>query len=82
MWHHETEMKELEFESSKSAAGEIVLPPEAAAEIPSGQPLRVVVMWDQDGDSAWRAAGRRAFEAAYAPEDEIYEQLMNFASNR
>jgi hypothetical protein len=26
-------------------------------------------------DAAWRAAGRRRFEAAYAPEDSLYEQI-------
>jgi len=30
-----------------------------------------------DPDAEWRAAGRLSFEAAYAAEDAIYEQLMD-----
>jgi len=29
---------------------------------------------------AWRAAGRERFEAAYAPEDSVYEQLIDDAA--
>ena len=75
-------MKALEVESSRSSSGDIALPPEVAAEIPAGQPLRVVVMWDADHDPAWRMAGRRVFEAAYVSEDEVYEQLLNDAPSR
>jgi hypothetical protein len=70
-------MKALEFDSTISESGDIALPPEVASEIPAGHPLRVVVMWDSGVDTAWRASGRRAFEVAFAPEDEIYEQLLD-----
>jgi hypothetical protein len=64
----------VEFESTIAPGGQIALPPEVAKEIPAGEQLRVVVMWEPgDFDSAWRAAGRQRFEAAYAPEDAIYE---------
>lgn len=76
-------MKAIEFESTVTQGGAIALPPQVAAEIPAGQPLRIVVMWDHsEPDSAWQAAGRRAFEAAYAPEDSIYEQLLDDTSTR
>ena len=75
-------MKALEFESTISQSGAIALPPEIAAAIPAGQPLRIVVMWDPDSDSAWGLTARRAFEAAYAPEDDVYEQLVHDAPTR
>jgi hypothetical protein len=33
-------------------------------------------------DHVWRVQGRERFEAAYAPEDSIYEQLMDETSTR
>ena len=33
-----------------------------------------------DADSDWRAVGMKAFAAAYCPEDEVYERLMDDAS--
>lgn len=76
-------MKALEFESKVQPGGQIALPPAIAAEIPAGENLRVVVMWDTgEADSAWRSSGRLRFESAYCPEDEVYEQLMGDASIR
>jgi len=76
-------MKAVEFESTVTASGQIALPPEVANEIPSGEQLRVVVMWEPSNlDSAWRAAGRQRFEAAYSPEDAVYEQLADDPSIR
>ncbi len=71
-------MKALEFETTLTNQNQIALPAEFAGDIPAGQPLRVMVMWESESvDSAWRAAGRRKFEEAYAPEDVIYEQLID-----
>ena len=36
-------------------------------------------MESNDEDGAWRTQGREQFEAAYAPEDSVYEQLMDEA---
>jgi hypothetical protein len=73
-------MKAVECESTITQEGQIALPPEVAGEIPAGEQLRVVVMWEpSDPDSAWRYAGRQRFEAAYCPEDAIYEQLIDDA---
>ena len=33
-------------------------------------------------DGAWRVAGRRQFEAAYAPKDSVYEQLIDETPSR
>lgn len=76
-------MKAVEFESTVTAGGQITLPPEAALEIPTGEQLRVVVMWEpSDLDLAWRTAARDRFEAAYSPEDAVYEQLIDDAKTR
>jgi hypothetical protein len=76
-------MRAVEFESIVTPSGEIALPPEVAVEIPAGEQLRVVVMWEPgDTDSAWRSASRQCFEAAYSPEDAVYDQLIDDAPVR
>lgn len=73
-------MQAVEFESSITAEGQIALPADVARQIPAGEQIRVVVIWEStDSDSAWRAAGRQRFEASYCPEDEVYEQLLDDA---
>ena len=70
-------MKALEFESNLTREGSIALPSDLAAQIPVGEQLRIVVMWEpSSGDSAWQSAAREKFEAAYCPEDAVYEQLV------
>lgn len=69
-------MRAVEFESTITPSGQIVLPPGVAEEIPVGEQLRIVVMWDPpQSDPGWRSAGRQRFEAVYCPEDAIYEEL-------
>ena len=76
-------MRAIEFESTVTPGGQIALPPEVASEIPPGEQLRVVVMWEPSHlDLAWRAAGRQRFEAAYSPEDVVYKQLIDDAAIR
>lgn len=76
-------MKAVEFEATMSEGGAIVLPAEFLGEIPAGQQLKVVVMWEAgSADAAWRAAGRLRFEEAYSAEDVIYDQLINKTPGR
>jgi hypothetical protein len=76
-------MRAVEFESTIAPGGQIALPPEVAREIPPGEQLRIVVMWEPSKlDLAWRMAGRQRFEAAYSPEDDVYEQLIDDAAIR
>lgn len=76
-------MKAVEFEATMSQGGEIVLPAEFLGEIPAGQQLKVVVMWDAGSvDAAWRAAGRLRFEEAYSAEDAVYDQLIHETPGR
>ena len=71
-------MKTLEFESTVTDDGQIAIPAEIAAQLPIGSPVRVFVQWDgtDDEDGAWRTMGRQRFEAAYAPEDTVYDNLL------
>ena len=73
-------MKTVEFETMMTQEGQIVLPSEFLGDIPAGQQLKVVVMWDVD--SAWRSTGRMRFEEAYCAEDIVYEQLIHEAPGR
>lgn len=76
-------MRAIEFEATMSQRGEIALPVELLGEIPTGQQLKVVVMWEAGSvDTAWRAAGRLRFEEAYGAGDDVYEQLINETPGR
>ena len=77
LWRLRT-MKAVEFETTVNNEGQISLPTDLAGNIPSGEPVRVVVMWDPSpADEVWREAGRRKFEEAYCTADAVYEQLAN-----
>lgn len=77
-------MKAVEFGSRLEANDRIEIPPEVADQLPAGSDIRVIVLWDssEDEDEAWRRAGMRRLEAAYAPEDSIYDELINEPSTR
>lgn len=69
-------MKAVEFETTVNHHGQISLPVDLAGNIPSGELVRVLVMWDTSStDKAWREAGRRKSEQAYCAADVVYEQL-------
>jgi hypothetical protein len=71
-------MRAVEFESTVAPGGQITVPPEIASEIPVGEHLRVVVMWEpSELDLAWRTAALQCFEQAYSPEDAVYELLID-----
>ena len=67
-----------DFRGELAPNGQIAVPPEIAAQVPPGEPIQVVLQWGiSDDDAAWRATGRRRFEAAYATDDSVYEQLLH-----
>ena len=79
----EKEMKTADFKRKLKPNGQIAVPPDVAALVPPGEQIQVVLQWGiSDDDAAWRAAGRRRFEAAYAPDDSIYESLIHHTSTR
>ena len=83
-------MKAVEFTIAVSSDGNIKVPVDLAGQVPVGPPVQVLLLWsesnentNEDADPAgWRAAGRRQFENAYAPEDAVYESLINDATSR
>jgi hypothetical protein len=77
------EMKSADFKGKLTPNGQIAVPPDIAALVPLGEPIQVVLQWGiAEDDAAWRAAGRRQFEAAYAADDSVYESLIHDASSR
>jgi hypothetical protein len=73
-------MRTVDFRGELAPNGQIAVPPEIASQVPPGEPIQVVLQWgvsDGDGDAAWRAAGRRRFEAAYDADDSVYELLIH-----
>jgi len=78
-----TEMKTADFRGELTPNGQIVVPPEIASQVPPGEQVQIVLQWGVSADdAAWRAAGRRRFEAAYAADDSVYELLIHNPSTR
>ncbi len=76
-------MKTVDFESELMPNGHIAVPQEFASQVPAGEQIQVVLRWGvSEGDADWCAAGRRPFEAAYADDDSVCEQLIHDASSR
>ena len=75
-------MKTVDFRGELKPNGQIAVPPEIASEAPLGEQIQVVLQWGTSEDDAWRAAGRRQFDAAYAADDSVYEQLIHDPSTR
>jgi hypothetical protein len=76
-------MKTADFRGELMPNGQIAVPPEIASQVPPGEQIQVVLQWGASvDDAAWRAAGRRQFEAAYAPDDSVYESLIHDPSTR
>ena len=79
----EREMKTADFKGELTPNGHIAVPPDIAALVPPGEQIQVVPQsGSSEDDAAWRAAGRRRFEAGYAADDSIYESLIHDASTR
>ena len=67
-------MKSVDFTGELAPRGQIAVPPAIASPVPPGEPIQIVLQWGISGDdTAWRAAGRQRFEAAYAVDDSVYE---------
>ena len=74
----ERDMKTADFRGQLAPNGQIAVPPEIASQVPPGEQIQVVLQWGiSEDDAAWRAAGLRQFEAAYADDDSIYELLIH-----
>jgi hypothetical protein len=68
-------MRAADFKGKLTPNGQIAVPP--------GEQIDVVPQWGiSEDDAAWRVAGRRRIEAAYAADDSIYESLIHDPSTR
>jgi len=77
------EMNTADFKGELTPNGHIAVPPDIAALVPPGEQIQVVLQWGfSEYDAAWREAGRRRFEAAFAADDSIYESLIHDPSTR
>lgn len=75
-------MKAFEFDS-QVAKNEIPIPADLAAQIPEGTPLRVILLVrGEEQEEAWHSASVEGFSSAYAPEDSIYESLVDEPGSR
>ena len=76
-------MKTAGFRGELAENGQIAVPPEIASQVPPGEQIQIVLQWGVSmDDTAWRAAGRRRFEAAYAADDSVYELPIHDSSTR
>ena len=76
-------MKTVDFTGELTPNGQIAVPPEIASQVPCGEQIQVVLKWGiSEDETAWRAAGRQQFEAAYAADDSVYEVLIHDPSTR
>ena len=65
----------IEFKAALLPNGQIALPTDIAGQIPAGQELQVVLAWETPVDADFRTLGKKLHEAAYAPEDSVYDSL-------
>ena len=69
-------MKAIEFEGKLVGQRSIPVPDDVARELPADSRVRVILLFDAE-DPDWRALSAERFAAAYAPEDNVYEELLN-----
>ena len=69
-------MKFLEFQTQIASDGTLKLPPDIAAQIPSDDLVRVVlVLGDSSEDADWKRLTADRFLAGYSQGDDIYDTL-------
>jgi hypothetical protein len=75
-------VKAVEFEGRVAPSEQITVPGEIARQIPAGSNVRVILLWEDSEQDDWRDLARERFAAAYAPEDSVYEELIDEPSSR
>ena len=75
-------MKAIEFESELTSNDRILIPPDVARQLPSGSHVRVILLLDAGEAEDWRNLSLQRFAAAYAPEDSVYEKLLDESQSR
>ena len=68
-------MRTLEFRSRVDENRRLTLPPEIAAQVESGETVRVIVVLADRDDAEWLRLTPEQFLAGYAEGDAIYDAL-------
>ena len=69
-------MKALEFEASVNPDRTLSIPPAVAAQLPPGQPVRVVLLVaDSEEERDWSELTAAQFLKGYGEGDAIYDEL-------
>lgn len=69
-------MRAIEFEAHINQAGELEIPPDVVAGLPSGVQARVIVLLPENDDMSpetWSRFAARNISHYYAPEDAVYD---------
>jgi hypothetical protein len=75
-------MKAIEFESQLTNTDRIHIPPDVASQLPAGSNVRVILLLDSGEEENWRELSLQRFAAGYAPEDSVYEKLLDESPSR
>jgi hypothetical protein len=75
-------MNAIEFDAQLTSGDRIQVPLEVARELPESARIRVILLWETGEDEEWRKLTSERFAAAYAPEDSVYEQLIDEPPSR
>lgn len=75
-------MKAVEFEGQLTSGDQIQVPPDVAHELPAGSHVRVILLWESGEEDDWRRLSQERFASAYAPEDSVYEKLIDEPPSR
>ena len=68
-------MRALEFETRLTSNGTLPVPEDIAAQVPRGQPVRVLLLVDEPvEDQEWARMGAAEFLKGYAESDAIYDR--------
>jgi hypothetical protein len=68
-------MKAVEFETQLNEDRTLSVPPEVAAQVPSGEVLRVLILFAKsDEDADWQRLTAEQFLKGYPESDAIYDE--------
>jgi hypothetical protein len=69
-------MSAIEFNAELSGSGVLLIPSEAAAQLPKAGRVRVIILTDADSsEGEWNCDAYQQFLRDDSPEDDIYEPL-------
>jgi hypothetical protein len=75
-------MRAIEFQGRLTGQGSISIPGDIAHELPPDSPVRVILLWDNSEDSAWKSLSSDRLGNAYAAGEDVYESLLNGSTAR